>query len=103
MRNRWFLLLGGLGLVAGIVVFFAASSLAGLYLAGMGVVLILAGFLVGPRYREELERPPEGFVFTGERFVDPGSRRTVDVWQHPSSGQRVYVLAQGSERPGRGS
>lgn len=101
MRNRWLLLLGGLLLVAGVGVFFAASSLAGLYLAGMGVVLVLAGFLVGPRYREELSEPPEGYIFTGERFVDPGSRRTVDVWQHPQSGQRVYVLAQDSGRPGR--
>jgi hypothetical protein len=103
MRNRWFLLLGGLFLVGGIIVFFAGSSLAGLYLAGMGAVLVLAGFLVGPRYRAELQQPPEGYTFTGERFVDPGSRRTVEVWQHPQSGQRVYVLAQDSDRSGRGS
>jgi len=103
MRNRWFLLLGGLGLVAGIILFLMTGAFADVYLGFMGIVLILAGFLVGPRYRAELTDPPEGYVFTGERFVDPTSRRTVDVWQDPASGQRVYVLAQDPTRPPRGS
>ncbi len=103
MRNRWFMLFGGLGLVAGIVLFLFTGSLAAVYLAFMGIVLILAGLLVGPRYRAELSEPPEGYVFTGERFVDPTSRRTVDVWQHPASGQRAYVLAKDAGEPERGS
>lgn len=103
MRNRWFLLLGGVGLVGGTVLFVITGTLAAVYLACMGIVLILAGLLVGPRYRTEIDQPPEGFVFTGERFVDPTSRRTIDVWQHPVSGQRVYVLAPDPPRPERGS
>lgn len=103
MRNRWLLLFGGLGLVAGIILFLITGSFAAIYLACIGIVLLLAGFLVGPRYRTELAAPPEGFVFTGERFVDPASRRTVEVWQHPASGQRAYVLAQDPAQPKRGT
>ncbi len=103
MRNRWFLTFGGIGLVAGVILFLITGSIAAVYLALIGIVLLLAGFLVGPRYRAELSEPPPGYVFTGERFVDPTSNRTVDVWQHPASGQRAYVLAKDANDPERGS
>ena len=103
MRNRWFLLVGGLLLATGLVWFLATGAFAAAYLAGMGLLLLLAGLLVGPRYQPELADPPDGFVFAGERFVDPTSRRTIEVWQHPVSGRRVYVLARDPAQPGRES
>jgi len=103
MRNRWLLLFGGVFVVVGAIMYVLAATLPGLYLAGMGVVLIAAGFLVGPRYSRELTAPPAGYAFTGERFVDPTTKHTVEVWQHPQSGQRAYVLAEDPTRPTRGS
>ncbi len=103
MRNRWFLVIGGLLLAAGLSLFLSARAFAAAYLAGMGLLLLLAGLLVGQRYQPELADPPDGFVFAGERFVDPTSRRTVEVWQDPVSGRRVYVLARDPAQSGRES
>jgi xanthosine utilization system XapX-like protein len=103
MRNRWLLTFGGIGLVAGIILVLITGAIAAVYLALIGILLLVAGFLVGPRYRAELSEPPAGYVWTGERFVDPTSNRTVDVWQHPASGQRAYVLAKDGNDPERGS
>jgi hypothetical protein len=49
--------------------------------------------------RRPLDRPPgTDWVRTEERFVDPSSGETLDVWFHPLSGERAYVRAE----PGRG-
>jgi hypothetical protein len=34
------------------------------------------------------------WVKTDERFVDPSSGETLDVWFHPGSGERAYVRAR---------
>ena len=91
MRNKWLLGIGAALAVLGIVWLAAGGRLPAIYLTFMGIVLVVAGFLVGPRYAKELDSPPAGFAPTGETFVDPTSRRTIEVWQHPSTGQRVYV------------
>lgn len=93
MRNRWLLGIGTALLLLGVVLYVTGGfpRVGAIYLAFIGAILVLAGFLVGPRYKAELTAPPEGYVATGERFVDPTSRRTVEVWQHPETGHRVYV------------
>jgi hypothetical protein len=47
-----------------------------------------------------LDAPPGAdWVQTQERFVDPFSGETLDVWLHPQSGERVYVRARrGTDR-----
>jgi hypothetical protein len=37
------------------------------------------------------KKPGPGWVRTAERFVDPESGKTVDVFYKPSSGERQYV------------
>ena len=37
------------------------------------------------------KKPGPGWVRTTERFVDPESGKTVDVFYQPSSGERQYV------------
>lgn len=93
MRNRWLLVIGSAITVFGFVALMAhAVWTVALYIIGMGVLLVLGGLLVGPRYTKELKAPPEGYVATGEYFKDPGSGRMVSVWEHPGTGDRAYVL-----------
>jgi hypothetical protein len=62
------------------------------------LVLIWALFRNGGYKRRPLEVPPgPDWQLTEERFVDPGSGETLDVWFHPASGERAYVR---SRRPG---
>jgi hypothetical protein len=42
--------------------------------------------------RQPLDAPPgPDWEPTNERFVDPSSGETLDVWFHPPSGERAYV------------
>lgn len=91
MRNRWFLWIGSGLTIVGAAGYLGEHLLPMVYLLLMGLILLAAGFLVGPRYGRELPEPPEGYISTGERFVDPTTKRTVEVFQHPSTGHRVYV------------
>jgi hypothetical protein len=91
VRNKWLLGVGAVLLVLGIVLWASGGGIGAAYLAFIGAILILAGFLVGPRYKAELLSPPEGYEPTGETFVDPTSRHTVEVYRRPQDGHRVYV------------
>ncbi len=91
MRNKWLLGVGGALLVVGIAAVAMGGGVPALYLAFIGVILVLAGFLVGPRYKADLTAPPEGYEPTGETFVDPTSHHTIEVYRRPQDGHRVYV------------
>ena len=58
-------------------------------------VLILVIWLLfrkGGYKRVPLDAPPgPDWVLTEERFVDPSSGESLEVWFHPSSGERAYV------------
>jgi hypothetical protein len=42
-----------------------------------------------------LDAPPgRDWTFTGERFFDPGSGETLEVWQRTRTGERAYVRAR---------
>jgi len=44
------------------------------------------------RYRGDAAgAPPPPWVESGERFIDPQSKRLVRVWTHPDTGARRYV------------
>ncbi len=63
------------------------------------IVLVWLLFRNGGYKREPLDAPPgPNWVRTEERFVDPSSGETLDVWFHPASGERAYVRARRSSR-----
>ena len=69
-----------------------------IWCAAIGLPL-LAWLLLrnGGHKRRPLDVPPgPDWVHTQERFVDPSSGETLDVWFHPQSGERVYVRARRS-------
>ncbi|MBV9562851.1 MAG: hypothetical protein JOY90_20780 [Bradyrhizobium sp.] len=52
-------------------------------------------FRRGGYKRQPLDAAPgPGWVKTEERFVDPSSGETLDVWFDPQSGERSYVRAR---------
>ena len=60
----------------------------------IAVVLAWAFFRQGGYKRDALTAPPgPGWVKTDERFVDPTSGETLDVWFDPKTGERAYVRA----------
>jgi len=66
---------------------------------GVMAVLALVWFVFrsGGYKREPLAAPPgPDWIRTEERFADPTTGETVEVWFHPTSGERAYVRA----RPG---
>ncbi|MGJ4897942.1 MULTISPECIES: hypothetical protein [unclassified Bradyrhizobium] len=58
------------------------------------VVLVWFVFRQGGYKRDALAAPPgPDWIKTEERFVDPTSGETLDVWFHPRTGERAYVRA----------
>ena len=54
-------------------------------------------FRKGGYKRRALDAPPgPDWQPTGERFVDPTSGETLDVWFQPRSGERAYVRSRAS-------
>jgi hypothetical protein len=67
-----------------------------LFPAGFFLALILIWFFFrsGGYKRHPLDAPPgPEWKFTGERFLDPRSGLTVEVWLLPRTGERAYVRA----------
>jgi hypothetical protein len=61
----------------------------------MLTVLAWALFRRGGYKRQPLDAPPgPDWVKTEERFVDPSSGETLDVWFHAARGERAYVRAR---------
>jgi hypothetical protein len=68
-----------------------------LFPAGFFVALALIWFFFrsGGYKRQPLDSPPgSDWSFTGERFIDPKSGATLEVWCRPASGERAYVRAR---------
>ncbi len=67
------------------------------FLAAVLPLLIWALFRRGGYKRRPLDAPPgPDWRPTGERFVDPTSGETLDVWQSPASGERAYLRGRPS-------
>jgi len=70
---------------------------------GSTLWLLAAGFLltVGTAFERVLykpvltDRPGQGWISTGERFVDPETNQTVEIFYNRASGERRYVAAAG--------
>jgi len=62
----------------------------------VAVILIWFFFRTGGYKRDPLDAPPgPDWTFTGERFLDPGSGETLEVWFCPRTGERAYVRGRG--------
>ena len=73
--------------------------------AGITALLVLIWFLfrTGGYKRQPLDRPPgPDWQKTDERFVDPNSGKTLEVWFHPPSGERAYVQSEDADRRTQG-
>lgn len=97
---------------ASLLVFGGALALVGVLLLARGLpggaqALALGGLIVlGTvferwRYRPNRARSGATWEATGERFLDPQTRETVQVFYDPCSGERRYVSDSG--RPGAGA
>lgn len=77
----------GLALALGLV----APGLMGLAIWCAIVLVALA--IERVRYKAILSAPPpgDGWADTGERMVDPATRRRLGVWYRASTGERAYV------------
>jgi hypothetical protein len=63
----------------------------GLPLTFVGVGLILS-LIYDIRYKPASRRPAgPGWVDTGERFIDPETKRRVAVFTRPETGERDYI------------
>ncbi|WP_236600751.1 hypothetical protein [Ktedonobacter sp. SOSP1-85] len=61
-----------------------------LYLAVNGFILIGAMLLERQRYRTRVDRTQGYWQPTGERFIDPASKRLMEVFYNPATGERDY-------------
>ena len=60
-------------------------------------VLVWFFFRSGGYKRRPLDRPPgPDWEMTAERFVDPETGETLDVWFLPRTGERAYVRSRTS-------
>jgi hypothetical protein len=57
-------------------------------------VLVLAGLFLEPHYRSRAQGSGPGWEPTGEKFIDPGTGRLVEVDYDPKTGQREYRDAE---------
>ncbi len=67
----------------------------------LGGVLSLGILVERIFYKPLVSAPPgQGWIHTEERFVDPDTGKTVDVFYNPATGERQYVdRGQAGHRP----
>jgi hypothetical protein len=111
---RALVVFGGIVLAALGLILLATTPapLTGLFLFGLGVVMIVGALIERLRYRsaaaevdaaapgpgggEPLDRPMDPrFQRTDERFVDPTTGTAMRVWIDPASGERRYRAEEG--------
>jgi hypothetical protein len=61
----------------------------------LALLLVWLIFRNGGYKRRPLDAPPGGdFRLTDERFRDPATGETLEVWYSPRTGERAYVRAR---------
>lgn len=85
------LVLGGGLIAAAVVVTLAGAAPAAPVLAFWGVVVLIGVAFERWRYKPLAPFAGPGFEPTSERFIDPGSGKTVQVFADPKTGERRYV------------
>ena len=81
--------IGWLLVLAGVLMLFSPDR-SGLPLVIVGVLVVLSLFFEG-RYRgTKIEAPANAWEPTGEKFIDPGTGKLVQVDYDPQTGERNY-------------
>ena len=78
-------------LAAGGLLAWATGHPQGLSVALWGSILLLATLFERWRYRQAPRSAGGPWIATEERFVDPETGKTMQVWYEPRSGARRYV------------
>lgn len=90
---RWVIIgYGLLSLIGAVVLLFFVRATLGLalYLAVNGLILVGAVFLERKRYQTQVDRSQGHWQTTSERFVDPTTKRLMEVFYNPATGERDY-------------
>ena len=91
MLRRILLIVGGLFLVAALVLFTRPSSVGiALYLTFYGVLVVGGILFERSAYRPRIQRTRAAWQRTEERFTDPVSGVLTEVWFNPETGERDY-------------
>jgi hypothetical protein len=77
--------------LTGVIFFIRGLPGAGAYALGLGGLIVLGTVFERWRYRPNHIQPAAAWEPTGERFEDPGTGKTVQVYYDPRSGERRYV------------
>ncbi len=77
--------------LTGAILLIQGVAAPGCYALTLGAAIFLGTACERWRYRANDTRPGAGWVPTGERFQDPQSGKTLQVFYHPQSGERRYV------------
>jgi hypothetical protein len=65
----------------------------------LALFLVWFFFRKGGYKRRPLDAPPgPDWSFTGERFLDPASGETLEVWSRPRTGERAYVQTRVTQK-----
>jgi hypothetical protein len=94
------LCLGGLAVAAGALLLGTGARGPGLNLILIGAVILLGTIFERWRYRQAPPRAGAHWQRTAERFVDPATGDTMEVYYDPASGERRY-LREGESVAGR--
>jgi hypothetical protein len=77
--------------ITGVIFLIRGLAGPGAYALGLGGLIVLGIAFERWRYRPTNIRPEAGREPTGERFEDPETGKTVQVYYDPRSGERRYV------------
>ena len=91
MLRTSLLVFAGVLALAGVILLIRGLPGPGAYALGLGAVIVLAISFERWRYRPNDARPGVGWEPTGERFEDPQSGETLQVFYDRRSGERRYV------------
>jgi hypothetical protein len=90
LRTLLLVFAGALALT-GVILLGRGQLGAGGYALGLGGLIVLGTVFERWRYRPSSARPEARWEPTGERFEDPQTGKTVQVFYDPRSGERRYV------------
>jgi hypothetical protein len=90
LRTSLLVFAGALALV-GLILLARGQLGPGAYALGAGGLIVLGTAFERWRYRPNDGRPGAGWKPIGERFEDPETGKTIQVFYDPVSGERRYV------------
>jgi hypothetical protein len=91
LLRRLIIAYGVLCLIGAIVLFALQVTIALVIYLAVNGLLIVGGILIERTgYRPRVSQTGENWQKTGERFVDPTTKREVEVYYNPQTGERDY-------------